>query len=939
MKRRLIVVGIVLAALAAVWFLFFRKHVSSGADHAAGEGGGAVVGKAASVAPATAGARAPRELNVLVDDDQQGTLQLEGLVLDADEHPAAGALVTVSTNPPRQVTTGEDGSFTFDKLVGRPYTLVARAPTGVGGPVTARLTAKSDPVTLRLRSAASVEVTVVTAADKKPVAGAEVELRDIDTITGRTGADGKAVLTQVAPGGYQLVAAAPGYARAYAFIGVARGGAGEVVEKETIELRPGAAVAGVVKGKDGKPIEGALVAFAGVAEWMQQADPRRDAVTTDAAGKFRFDALPAGTFRFAARHPKFAPGASPQITLDGSSARDGVDIVLEQGATIAGKVVSKAGVPVAFASVRVAARIEGWSFEDARQTSSDESGAFEMTGLPRKKLDVVGVHESATSQTVEVDVTAVAEKKDLIVTLDNDATIAGIVVDSKGEPIAEASVWASPDFKRGDRGARMEWRLRGGTQELADAGGAFVLRGLTDGAYVIRASRPGKGRSWMREGTDASSGDQNVKVVLESEGGAKGKVLMVDGSPPPLFTVSVGMGQTTPFSTKDGSFQIDDLAPGKLTLSVGGPAFERKQVEVTIAPDVIADVGTITVVQGRKILGRVLNATGEPVPNAEVTAGRRLFGNGTSASAGGGRGGMGGGPGGVSRSATSDERGEFALYGVGIQDMAIQADHETEGRSRIQTVTGQPADSTIDLVLAPFGALEGVVTRDGAPVEGLGVNVTSQKVPASNFFVQTGPDGAFRYDRLAADTYIVQAVTGQNPMQGMSFHTQVVIVEPKKTARVKIDLKAGGRVVAKVEIAGGGKGLALVRAVSGPVAARTSKELDYEIAASGKFSAFGLSFGGAPARIDQVPPGITSVCAIPFPAEVKGMGPTMEYMNREGDSLPVFCATVQVRDGAEVELVVPVDKLPTFVPPPAEPGTPGTGGKQPAGTQRGGAGG
>src|SRR5690349_13059987 len=60
---------------------------------------------------------------VLVEDDPVGDLRLEGIVLDADEKPVGGALVTLGSNPPREATTEVDGGFAFDQLVGRQYTL------------------------------------------------------------------------------------------------------------------------------------------------------------------------------------------------------------------------------------------------------------------------------------------------------------------------------------------------------------------------------------------------------------------------------------------------------------------------------------------------------------------------------------------------------------------------------------------------------------------------------------------------------------------------------------------------------------------------------------------------------------------------------------------------------------------------------------------------
>src|SRR4051812_38927206 len=81
---------------------------------------------------------------VLIDDDPRGALRLEGQVVDADDHPVVGATVVLASHPPRTAKSGADGGFAFDELVARPYTLVARADQGVAGPITARLTAKSD---------------------------------------------------------------------------------------------------------------------------------------------------------------------------------------------------------------------------------------------------------------------------------------------------------------------------------------------------------------------------------------------------------------------------------------------------------------------------------------------------------------------------------------------------------------------------------------------------------------------------------------------------------------------------------------------------------------------------------------------------------------------------------------------------------------------------
>src|SRR5262245_14877206 len=143
--RKPVLLALVGAAIAAIcaWFFFLRSPSRSAPAKAASKT--EVKTTTGAVAP-DRGETAP--LAVLVDDDPRGDLRLEGQVVDADDHPVGGATVVLGSNPPRTATSEADGSFSFDNLVGRPYTLIARAPQGIAGPVTARLTKKSDPVVL-----------------------------------------------------------------------------------------------------------------------------------------------------------------------------------------------------------------------------------------------------------------------------------------------------------------------------------------------------------------------------------------------------------------------------------------------------------------------------------------------------------------------------------------------------------------------------------------------------------------------------------------------------------------------------------------------------------------------------------------------------------------------------------------------------------------------
>jgi len=853
--------------------------------------------------------------SVISEDDPIGSLRLEGQVVDADGHGVGGAQVTIDSMPPKVVKTEKDGSFGIDKLVARPYRLVARAKEGVAGPVVARLNEKNDPIILKLKAASSVQFTIIDAMEKKPVKGATVELRGMDKQTATTGEDGVAVVTNVVPGWYNAVAYAPKFARQHTWFRV--DGKHEV----TLELRQGAPVSGIVVTPDGKPLANAAVLYEGASSWAQQANPRWDAATTDEKGKFKFDGLPPGSFRFVARHKKFAPGKTKLIVLDGKNPRTKLKISMEEPAVLFGVVMSKDKEAVPSARIRVGVKVEGMDWSRPRQTYADDLGKFEIGALPRKKLQIVALHENGSSEIIELDMTAAPFKREQDLTLDLTLRIAGQVVDSKGEPVEGAQVWASAKERR--RGRRGSWRLRGANRELTNANGEFSIGSLRKGEYSVRANPPGAsnagwgGMGWYRKGTDAKAGDENVKVVLEADAGVKGKVAFKNGDNPKFFTVGIGFRTRKPFASKDGKFEMKDLPPNDYTLTIRGP-FDTTSQKVTVKAGEMKDLGTITVRKGRTISGVVL-ADGRPVSGATVRVGSIIFGDGSSSKAAFtppfARG---------TKETTTDEEGAFMIYGAVLGDVSLVAEHEAHGRSQSVAIRKTRASqNNIQLLLKPFGALEGRVTRNGAPVTKVFVSAQSQSVPAARFGVMTDTDGKFRLDRLAPDTYQVTAMDmGNGGMRGgMGTYSNVATVKSGETASTEIKFEGGSLNIEVKLKATDGKmiNFAMIRAAAGRIAPKTNRELDLIIAAMNSgYSGWGMSFAGMAANFKGLAAGTYTVCAAPSPNEVTGMAQGMAYLEREGANLAVFCKTVALTDALQDNKVELTVETPKFVPPPAD---------------------
>jgi hypothetical protein len=458
----------------------------------------------------------------------------------------------------------------------------------------------------------------------------------------------------------------------------------------------------------------------------------------------------------------------------------------------------------------------------------------------------------------------------------------------------------------------MQWRLRGFPQELTDSAGRFMLTGLAPGSYRVRANRAraaARGRGWAAEGVSARTGTRDLRIVLPPEGAVTGVVAFADGTPPGAFVVSVGF-MTESFAGGDGSFTVDGLVPGKVRLGVRGPGFDGAGLDVTVGPAKTVDVGTITVAKGRTIAGTVL-ANGQPVAGATVYAGRQIFGSGSTGKAQQ----MGPFQRGT-KDTTTDADGQFTIAGFGPGDLAIVAEHPDLGRSRaLRLVDGDPASSSLRLALEPFGALAGKLVQGGNPAEGVVVTAQATTTPGALFSVASGPDGGYRFDRLAPEVYKVSATLGM-PMIGMKFYSKEATVESGKTTTVDLAIEQGqvSLVVTPVATAPARVGVASMSIVSGVIAATSARDLQLRLAAAGPgASQWAVLVDGGSATFTDLVAGTYSACAVPFPAEVQGMA-AMGYRDRHGDTLPAFCKQVVVTPQPAQQSVDIAVELPPFVP-------------------------
>ena len=843
-------------------------------------------------------ARVPERFTLDIDPD--GPLRLEGQVLDADGKGVGNAEVWITTAPDRSTTTDGDGSFVFENLVGKTYTLTASSGDAIGA-TTYKLTTAPNPVVVRIAEGAAVRVAIID-EDKKPIANAHV-MAPSSQRDATSDKDGKATLKPVHPGWVIVQASAPGYATGTTFATIGSAGASADV---SLVLRKGVAVSGRVVDENGKPVAKAHISPDD--DW----GGRGDSADTDTDGRFSFPVLAHGVHVLKAVDGHHAPATSSPFMVAEHPVTD-VQIHMGAGGTIAGRVVDKDKKPVAFATVRVASGGKRLGLV-SRTGTTGRDGAFEISGLPRHKVSARAETGDTASKLVDADLEASARVADLELVLDVSGTIKGVVVDDTGHPVPEVSVHAVPDVF----GGATEEQLLVATFSSAttDGAGGFTISGLSDGSYKLWAARTARGNGFGRasngEGTSAKTGDANVKVILPATGSLVAK-LAIDGqtTPPKLATVLIADQAPTPII--DGAVSIKDLTPGNYDVtfrSADFAAFVRRDVQIDAGKP--TDLGTITVTRGRKLSGTVVDSNG-PVGGAKVKLGTMLFSAANQDNSDSFDDIMG------LRTTVTDQDGTFTLIGVPVKQTTIIADHPDRGRSLGLVVPPGSDDTTgVSLTLRGYGSITGKVTSKGQPLGNTQVSEASTGGGPQASFVETASDGTFVMAKVPEGKHVLTAIQpGMMSMKGTSAIVDVVAGQP---SNVVIDVPVGAiTLTVQVKALANNKvDAAQVFLFHGTgVTFANGQDLLQGFFQSG-LEGMKIWLGGAMPMptYDELMPNDYTVCSIPITGNLQD--PKFQQRIQENmENIKVYCKTVHVAPAPTAQTFV--DELPAMTPLPPPP--------------------
>ena len=607
----------------------------------------AVVGYGASLtlpaAASASGQEAPKPVPAAKPADAPKAVPAAGhavagrVVRASDGSAVAGADVhllydetTATPRPTTRVKSDADGMFAFAGVARGKYTLQAfvggltsRTEMIRGLRVVAPVAPDAKPIVLTMKPGNSLKVRVVSEATGKPIPGAQVGFFWTDVEAKPTDAKGEVEFPALTKELWTAQATAAGYARVTRAVNLESG------EPAALELKlpPGAAVVGVVRDGDGKPVAGV-----GIDARAANPDFMQCYLETDPAGRFHFDHLPVGQgVTLTARQLKFETATKELKLTAGQAEPTRIDVTLTRrphGGSVTGVVTDAQGKPVAGARLRNT----GNSSDAVRQATTDAAGHYTLDDVYATSTghEFVARAEGLAPRVVAFKPGTAAAPADADVKLEAGHRVRGRVVDPSGMPLANALVdhsgGLSPvggvgEYVPTDKEGRFRF-----TSLPATAPFGFSKEGFT----------PIEGRTLPLDGAD------EVVVTMQPAGVVVGTALdAVTGKPIARFNVSLtfspdhkegdtrwwlpgkvsGTGQV--FASARGDFRLGDLPAGMpLQVTVTAEGYRKRVVRRLLAtPDAKPTEFRLTPEDPATLVtyaGKVVNGKGAGVASVEL---------------------------------------------------------------------------------------------------------------------------------------------------------------------------------------------------------------------------------------------------------------------------------------------------------------------------------
>jgi len=331
------------------------------------------------------------------------------------------------------------------------------------------------------------------------------------------------------------------------------------VEPLTVALAAASDVSGQVQDSDGEPLPGARVSL----ERTRVMEIGNNSMVmmvlraeqADAEGRFTVEDEEPGRVTLEASAPGYQPGRLADIEIPRGQDRTGLELRLQPGGILQGRVIAPDGRPAIGARVRaVAEEPEGGRFGPGG-IQSDGAGYFRLDGLPPGPLSIEATHDDHPRTVRDVEIRPGINTVEL--QFEGGLDVAGRVVDEAGGAVPAARVRLAP--------SRRPW---GGSEALAGADGTFEFSGVTDGQYTLWVEAQGFAPSGDgRPVTVAGEAVRDLEVRLGRGAVVRGKVLGLGPGEHARVTVrsaaSSGLARVSSAVDFEGHYRLEHLPAGE----------------------------------------------------------------------------------------------------------------------------------------------------------------------------------------------------------------------------------------------------------------------------------------------------------------------------------------------------------------------------------------
>lgn len=629
------------------------------------------------------------------------------------------------------VRTGSDGTFTM-RVKEATYDVIFKREGFAARTIRGeKITASARPLEVTLDP--GVEIAGRVVRNGAGIEGVNINVfSESNTANAVTASDGSFRLEDLTPGQVMLAAN-----KRDEFIQEMRPVTAPA-QNVVIEVRPGGKISGRVVDKNS---HAPITSFqAGVSMsrsgggMVIQVPPMLKPFTSD-DGSFTLENVPVGPAQVVVSAPGYSTARVPGLNIEEGKPINDLEVALDTGVKLTGRVTGPDGSPVAGVNVRQneagPARMLGMGSEPA--TITDPNGEYILDALePGEKTFSFG-RQGYLSESRTVTLSGSSTRLD--VQLSTGMRVNGTVVSDGGGPVADAMVYASSAANSGF----------GGNSSRTDAGGNFQLENLAPGHYTLTARKDGYGNGILRD-FDVAAG-MPARIIMKSGATVMGHVtgLTAEELQNTVVNVMSPNGNASSAVDSAGNYKVEGAPSGTVRVSArtgqmfGPTGRTAPQKSVQVEPGGTATVDlefkSTTVVRGR------VTRDGQPMANAAVM----FYPRGAQAS--------------TSASTQSDNSGNYevsglddATYNVQVMDfqrtMPFSTSYEVKGSGtfdidiRSSSLRGRVVDATTGEPLA--NARIELRAAGGDPI-------------MSSRAAVSGMDGTFVIDAVARGTYEAKA--------------------------------------------------------------------------------------------------------------------------------------------------------------------------------------